>query len=101
MITRARVAARHTLTFRRAVPPVVADLAQTEGLLFAAGIGEAPIGLKGTFSLWQDAVALRPVRLRPAGAQRGRPPHPRGRLVQRGAVRAVRGPRLPRHPRRT
>ncbi|EIV93197.1 hypothetical protein [Frankia sp. QA3] len=59
VITRARVAARHTLAFRRAVPPVAADLAQAEGLLFAAGIGEAPIGLKGTFSLWQDAVSLR------------------------------------------
>lgn len=59
VITRARVAARHTFTFRRAVPPVVADLAQADGLMFAAGIGEAPIGLKGTFSLWRDTASLR------------------------------------------
>ncbi|CAO5167941.1 Spheroidene monooxygenase [Frankia sp. AiPs1] len=59
VITRARLAARHTLTFRRAVPAVVADLAQADGLLFSAGIGEAPVGLTGTFSLWRDVSSLR------------------------------------------
>ncbi|MCK9924391.1 spheroidene monooxygenase [Frankia sp. AgPm24] len=59
VITRARLTARHTLTFRRAVPAVVADLAQAEGLLFCAGIGEAPVGLTGTFSLWHDTASLR------------------------------------------
>jgi hypothetical protein len=58
-ITRARLTARHTATFWRAVPPVAADLARAPGLRLALGIGEAPVGLQGTFSLWDDAAALR------------------------------------------
>jgi hypothetical protein len=57
-VTRARIAARKMTTFWRAVPPVSADLAQCEGLRLAVGIGEAPIGLQGTFSLWSSAAAL-------------------------------------------
>jgi hypothetical protein len=34
-------------------------LHQSPGLLNAIGIGEAPIGLQGTFSIWQDAASLR------------------------------------------
>ena len=58
-ITRARLTTRHTATFWRAVPPVAADLARAPGLRLALGVGEAPIGLQGTFSLWDDAAALR------------------------------------------
>ena len=57
-ITRARITARKALTFWRAVPPVSADLHQVAGLRLALGIGEAPLGLQGTFSLWDDAQAL-------------------------------------------
>lgn len=57
-ITRARIAARKAVTFWRAVPPVSHDLQQVEGLRLAVGIGEAPIGLQGTFSLWQSAESL-------------------------------------------
>ena len=57
-ITRARITARKVLTFWRAVPPVSHDLHQVEGLRLALGIGEAPVGLQGTFSLWDDAQAL-------------------------------------------
>jgi hypothetical protein len=46
------------LSFWHAVPPVSADLATVDGLRLAIGIGEAPIGLQGTFSLWQSAAAL-------------------------------------------
>jgi hypothetical protein len=58
-VTRARIAPRRTRAFWRAVPPVSADLAGTRGLRLSLGIGEAPVGLQGTFSLWDDARALR------------------------------------------
>jgi heme-degrading monooxygenase HmoA len=57
-ITRARLRLGRTRIFRAAVPDVAADLAVTPGLRLAAGIGEAPIGLQGTFSLWDDAGSL-------------------------------------------
>ena len=40
------------------MPPVSADLHEAPGLRLALGIGEAPIGLQGTFSLWSSASAL-------------------------------------------
>jgi len=58
-ITRARIKWNKNLTFWRAVPPVVTDLHASPGLIAAIGIGEAPIGLQGTFSLWKSAAALR------------------------------------------
>lgn len=58
-ITRARIKNRHSRFFWRSVPPVTADLHASPGLIAAIGIGEAPIGLQGTFSLWRDGSALR------------------------------------------
>jgi len=57
-ITRARLAPRRAVTFWRAVPPVTADLHGRRGLRAAFGVGEAPLGVQGTFSLWSDAAAL-------------------------------------------
>jgi hypothetical protein len=57
-VTRARIAARKAVTFWRAVPPVAADLRRAPGLRLAVGIGEAPVGLQGTFSLWDSGQAL-------------------------------------------
>ncbi len=57
-ITRARLRLRAARTFWRAVPAVSQDLRSVNGLRLALGIGEAPIGLQGTFSLWDDARAL-------------------------------------------
>lgn len=59
-ITRARLTLRRTATFWRAVPPVVADLAggRGGGPLLQVGIGEAPVGLQGTLTVWRDAAAL-------------------------------------------
>lgn len=73
-ITRARVKPRHWRTFARSVPPVSADLHAHAGPFFALGIGEAPIGLQGTFSLWRshadiDAFAYRREAHRNAIAQ--------------------------------
>ena len=58
-ITRARIKWSQNFRFWRAVPPVSADLHQSPGLIAAIGIGEAPIGLQGTFSLWENGKALR------------------------------------------
>ena len=57
-VTRARLAPRKAVTFWRAVPPVSADLHESPGLRLALGIGEAPLGLQGTFSVWDSAAAL-------------------------------------------
>jgi hypothetical protein len=57
-ITRARLRLRRARGFWAAVPPVSADLHEVPGLRLALGIGEAPIGLQGTFSLWDDADSL-------------------------------------------
>ncbi len=58
-LTRARIAPRKAVTFWRAVPPVSADLHEVDGLRLAIGVGEAPVGLQGTFSVWDSAAALR------------------------------------------
>jgi hypothetical protein len=57
-VTRARLVTRRAARFWRAVPPVSADLHRSPGLLLALGIGEAPVGLQGTFSIWSSAAAL-------------------------------------------
>jgi len=58
-ITRARIKWNKNFIFWKSVPPVVMDLHSNPGLVAAIGIGEAPIGLQGTFSLWNSASALR------------------------------------------
>ncbi len=58
-ITRARLKWSQAIRFWRSIPPVVTDLHNSPGLLFSIGIGEAPIGLQGTFSVWQSESALR------------------------------------------
>ncbi len=57
VVTRARLVPTKMIKFWRAVPPVAAALAGAEGLRFARGIGEAPIGLQATFSVWDDLDA--------------------------------------------
>lgn len=64
VLTRARVPVRHWRAFYRAVPPVEAHLRAQPGLLEATGVGERPVGLLATFSLWRsgddvDAFAYR------------------------------------------
>jgi len=58
-ITRARIKWAMNQKFWRAVPPVTVCLKSSPGLLSAIGIGEAPIGLQGTFSRWESGAALR------------------------------------------
>jgi hypothetical protein len=58
-ITRARIKWRENLRFWSSVPAVTQSLHSSPGLRFACGIGEAPIGLQGTFSSWESAQDLR------------------------------------------
>ena len=58
-ITRARLKWSQAIRFWRSIPPVVEDLHKADGLLFSIGIGEAPIGLQGTLSIWSSERALR------------------------------------------
>ena len=58
-LTRARLRPAAAASFWRAVPPVSADLRDRPGLRAAVGIGEAPLGLQGTFSLWESGTAVR------------------------------------------
>jgi hypothetical protein len=53
-LTRARIAPRRAAAFWRAVPAVAADLHTRDGLLAAVGVGEAPVGRQGTFSVWRS-----------------------------------------------
>lgn len=57
-ITRARIRFRKNFRFWRAVPPVITNLRACSGVESAIGIGEAPLGLQGTFSVWSDSRAL-------------------------------------------
>jgi hypothetical protein len=95
-ITRARLRPSRALSFWRAVPPVSSDLRSVEGLRLAIGIGEAPIGLQGTFSLWQSNAALNDfAHRRPAHAEVVRRTGPERwyieELFARFAVRSVTG----------
>ena len=58
-ITRAKIRWNHNIRFWRAVPSVTDSLDKAPGLVRAIGIGEAPIGLQGTFSHWRSQADLR------------------------------------------
>ncbi|WP_432522909.1 monooxygenase [Kineococcus sp. SYSU DK006] len=58
-ITRARLHPARAASFWRSVPPVSQQLHGVPGLRCALGIGEAPLGYQGTFSLWESTDALR------------------------------------------
>lgn len=58
VITRARLRPLRAASFWRAIPPVAAELHDADGLALAIGIGEAPVGVQGTFSIWRSTEAL-------------------------------------------
>lgn len=57
-LTRAAIKPRWWREFWRSVPPVSHDLNHTAGLITSLGIGEAPIGLQGTFSIWESNESI-------------------------------------------
>jgi hypothetical protein len=54
VLTRARLRVRSWPAFYRSVPPVEAALHAAPGVLAVVGVGEAPVGLQATFSLWRS-----------------------------------------------
>jgi heme-degrading monooxygenase HmoA len=102
-ITRARLRPSRARSFWRAVPPVSAELNTVSGLRLAIGIGETPIGLQGTFSLWDSSHALNEFAhhrrahvdvIRRTGPERWYAEE----LFARFAVRSVNGTFQGRHP---
>ena len=69
-ITRARIKANQTMRFFKSVPPVTASLHSSPGLISTIGIGEAPIGLQGTFSLWESMQAIKDFAYKGAAHQK-------------------------------
>ena len=69
-ITRARIKWHQNFRFWSSVPPVTMSLKTAPGLISAIGIGEAPIGLQGTFSLWESAAAIREFAYKGAAHQK-------------------------------
>ena len=69
-ITRARIKASQTMRFFKSVPPVTASLHSSPGLISTIGIGEAPIGLQGTFSLWESMQAIKDFAYKGAAHQK-------------------------------
>jgi heme-degrading monooxygenase HmoA len=59
IITRADVRPGAWRSFARAGRPVNDELRTAPGLLAVVGIGEAPVGRLGTFSLWESQAAAR------------------------------------------
>jgi len=57
-ITRARIRPSRMREFWQASEQVAAALRTAEGLVLATGIGEAPIGLQGTFSIWSSTTTM-------------------------------------------
>ena len=59
ILTRATIRPWRVRAFRAAARKVNAELAQRPGLLAAIGLGEAPLFIQATFSLWASPRAVR------------------------------------------
>ena len=95
-ITRARIKWFQNFRFWRAVPPVTESLHSSPGLISTIGIGEAPIGLQGTFSHWKSGADLRNFAYKGAAHQSAIAATERHQwyaeeLFARFAVREIRG----------
>lgn len=65
-LTRARLRPGRARQFWSAVPPVEAAVHGSPGLRAALAVGEAPVGLQGTFSVWDSPAAMRDFTSSPA-----------------------------------
>ncbi len=58
VLTRARLTPQRAREFWRATPPVEAALHGAPGLRWSLAVGEAPLGLQGTLSVWDSTAAV-------------------------------------------
>lgn len=58
VLTRARVRPTRWRPFSQSVPGVDADRGRAPGLLRSVGVGEWPVLVQGTLSVWRDAAAM-------------------------------------------
>jgi quinol monooxygenase YgiN len=58
VVTRARVRPSKWRSFAAAVPSVAMAVNAAPGMQYTVGIGEAPIGLQATFSLWESEASM-------------------------------------------
>jgi hypothetical protein len=58
VITRATIKTRHLLNFWRYVPTVSASIEDHPGRMLSVGIGEWPLFMQATFSLWNSGKAM-------------------------------------------
>lgn len=58
VLTRARIRPSRVVRFWRAIPAPAGALRARQDVVFALGIGEAPVGWQGTISAWSSAHAL-------------------------------------------
>ena len=68
VLTRARLRPGRALRFWSAVPAVTRSLEGASGVRVSLAVGEAPIGLQGTFSVWESPAHLE--RFARSGAHR-------------------------------
>lgn len=59
VLTRARIRISKLRDFWKRVGPVSQQMKNAPGLLFSAGIGEAPVYRQATFSLWEDGASMK------------------------------------------
>ncbi len=58
VLTRATIHARHLPEFWRNVPDVSSFMSEAEGALYRLGVGEYPLKMQATFSVWKNREAL-------------------------------------------
>lgn len=58
VITRATIYSKHLVEFWKAVPTVAQSMDDQEGKLFSIGIGEWPLFMQATFSIWKNSKLM-------------------------------------------
>jgi spheroidene monooxygenase len=66
-LTRAAIRPRHAISFWRRTPAIRAEIPEQEHLMFRIGLAEIPWVNQITFTVWDDAEAMRAFAYRPGG----------------------------------